>query len=283
MNAVTIQPGAAEKVAEAIVKSGFWKGANEHAVRLMCYLAEAEGQHPAIVYRDYHLMNGKPSKKAEAMLADFAKAGGKVEWHALDDECADATFSHSSGSVRIMWTIQRAKQAGLNSPMWKKYPRQMLRSRCVSEGVRSVFPSATSGLYEESEVADIAAESAPEAVEGRSGGDSQREVSPAAVKNWREPDSIYNCKTALHRGLTVHQAELRRLGDEGVIDDLEAYLTSAEYQEFLKIAGEHAPHYLEGGEPAPEEFVGCFALETRARDLIMLRGNTPADQEKENA
>lgn len=146
-----------------------------------------------------------------------------------------------------------------------------------------MFPSATSGLYEESEVADIVAESAPEAAEGHGEGENQREVRPVAAKNWREPDSIYNCKTALHRGLTVHQAELRRLGDEGVIDDLEAYLTSAEYQEFLKIAGEHAPHYLEGGEPAPEEFVGCFALETRARDLIMLRGNTPADQEKENA
>lgn len=116
--------------------------------------------------------------------------------------------------------------------------------------------------------------------EGQSQGDSQGAVSPPAKPTgWREPDSVYNCKTALHKGLTTHQAELRRIGDEGVFDDLDGYLTSPEYQEFVKIAGKHAPHYLEGGPPAPDEFVGTFALEQRARDLIALRGNNPAEKE----
>jgi hypothetical protein len=39
--------------------------------------------------------------------------------------------------------------------MWKKYPRQMLRSRVVSEGVRTVYPNATSGLYVPEEVRDF--------------------------------------------------------------------------------------------------------------------------------
>jgi uncharacterized protein YbbK (DUF523 family) len=39
--------------------------------------------------------------------------------------------------------------------MWKKYPRQMLRSRVVSEGVRTVCPGATSGMYVPEEVQDI--------------------------------------------------------------------------------------------------------------------------------
>jgi hypothetical protein len=39
--------------------------------------------------------------------------------------------------------------------MYKKYPRQMLRSRTISEGVRTVYPGATSGLYEEGEVASF--------------------------------------------------------------------------------------------------------------------------------
>jgi hypothetical protein len=34
-------------------------------------------------------------------------------------------------------------------------PRQMLRSRVISEGVRTVYPGATSGLYEEGEVASF--------------------------------------------------------------------------------------------------------------------------------
>jgi len=102
----------------------------------------------------------------------------------------------------------------------------------------------------------------------------QQEAPPRT--NW---GGRYPNKTALHRGLSVHQAELRRIGDEGVMDDLETYLTSPEYYDFLKQAGEHAKHYLEGGPPAPEEFIGCYALETRARDMIALRGNQPAERE----
>jgi hypothetical protein len=151
----------AKDVATALVKSELWPGANPNTILMLCYLAEAEGHHPAVVYRDYHILQGKPSKKAEAILRDFSAAGGRVEWHALDDTKADATFHHPSGTVRIEWTMERAAKANLKTAMWQKYPRQMLRSRCISEGVRSVCPAATSGLYEETEVADIVAEHHP--------------------------------------------------------------------------------------------------------------------------
>jgi hypothetical protein len=48
---------------------------------------------------------------------------------------------------------QTAQLAG--NQMYKKYPRQMLRSRVISEGIRTVYPGATSGLYEEGEVASF--------------------------------------------------------------------------------------------------------------------------------
>jgi hypothetical protein len=41
--------------------------------------------------------------------------------------------------------------------MYKKFPRQMLRSRVISEGVRTLWPLATSGFYEPGEAADIPA------------------------------------------------------------------------------------------------------------------------------
>lgn len=110
----------------------------------------------------------------------------------------------------------------------------------------------------------------------------QLEQSVEQVKHDARKDpwgKFYSGKAALHKGLNAHAAELRRIGDEGVFDDLEAYLTSPEYVEFVQIAGEHAPHYLEGGPPAPEEFIGIFTLEQRARDLIALRGNQPAEKE----
>jgi hypothetical protein len=49
-----------------------------------------------------------------------------------------------------------AQDAGLTrNPTWKSYPRQMLRSRCISEGIRTVFPGVVVGTYTPEEVQDM--------------------------------------------------------------------------------------------------------------------------------
>jgi len=117
----------------------------------------AEGRHPALAARDYDIIQGRPAKKSEAMLRDFLQSGGSVEWHDLTDDLADATFSHpQGGKVRITWDMERAKQAGLaGRDMFRKFPRQMLRSRVVSEGIRTTCPMATSGMYVPEEVQEF--------------------------------------------------------------------------------------------------------------------------------
>lgn len=159
MNALVVQPYAVsdmERMARAFAASKLFGVQNPEQALALCLVAQAEGRHPASAAQDYHIISGRPAKKADAMLRDFISAGGKVEWHKLDNEVADATFSHpSGGTVRIDWTLARAKDAGIANPMWKKYPRQMLRSRVVSEGVRTVCPGATSGMYVPEEVQDI--------------------------------------------------------------------------------------------------------------------------------
>lgn len=146
-----------QKMAVAIAKSGLF-GVNtpEQALALML-LAQAEGLHPVTAARDYHIIDGRPALKADAMLARFIRAGGKVRWHRLSDEAAVATFSHpDGGSVQIDWTIVRARRAGLGGkPMWAKYPRQMLRSRVISEGIRTVYPAVATGVYTPEEVSDF--------------------------------------------------------------------------------------------------------------------------------
>lgn len=128
----------------------------DEAMALML-IAHAEGRHPALAARDYDIINGKPAKKSEAMLRDFLQAGGKVEWHTLSDTVSDATFSHSEGgTIRISWDMERAKVAGLaGKDNWKKFPRQMLRARLVSEGIKTVCPMATSGMYVPEEIQDF--------------------------------------------------------------------------------------------------------------------------------
>lgn len=145
---VVMEFGQMERLAEAVAKSNLFGLKTKDQALVLMSIAQAEGMHPALAARDYDVIQGRPAKKAEAMLRDFLRAGGQVEWHELTDEKAEATFKHKQGGVvRISWDMTRAHQAGLKKEMYNKFPRQMLRSRCVSEGVRTVWPSATSGMY----------------------------------------------------------------------------------------------------------------------------------------
>lgn len=128
----------------------------EQALALMS-LCQAEGIHPMIAVRDYHIIKGRPSLKAETMLARFVQAGGTVEWHELNDMKAEATFRHpKGGTITLDWTIERGKMAGLaGGDNWRKYPRAMLRSRLISEGVRTVYPSIVQGVYTPEEIEAI--------------------------------------------------------------------------------------------------------------------------------
>jgi hypothetical protein len=146
-----------QTMANAVVKSQlFGMKTVEQATALML-IAQAEGYHPALAARDYHIIQGRPTLKAETMMARFQQQGGKVEWKTLTDEEVTATFSHpSGGSATITWTIEQAKKASLTGKdNWKNYPRAMLRARVVSEGIRTVFPGVVLGVYTPEEVQDI--------------------------------------------------------------------------------------------------------------------------------
>lgn len=146
-----------EKMAVTVAKSGlFGMKTSEQALSLML-LSQAEGIHPMIAVRDYHIISGRPSLKTDTMLARFQAAGGSVEWHTLTDAKAEATFSHpQGGKVKLDWTMERAKKAQLDQrDNWKNYPRAMLRSRLISEGIRSTFPGVIAGAYTPEEIEAI--------------------------------------------------------------------------------------------------------------------------------
>lgn len=145
-------------MAQAIAESklfGIQTPAQALALGLLC---QAEGRHPAEAARDYHIINGRPSLKSEAMLARFQQAGGRVEWHEYTHEAVSGTFTHpQGGSLKVSWSIKDAERAGLTgNSTWKKFPRQMLKARCISEAVRGIFPGVLSGLYAPEEVAEFA-------------------------------------------------------------------------------------------------------------------------------
>jgi len=146
-----------EKMAVAVAGSGlFGVKTKEQALSLML-IAQAEGLHPAIAARDYHIIDGRPALKADAMMARFQQAGGRVRWFKVDTAEVSAEFSHPHGGrVTITWTLADAQRAGVaGKGNWLKYPRQMLRARVISEGIRTVYPGVCIGVYTPEEVQDI--------------------------------------------------------------------------------------------------------------------------------
>jgi hypothetical protein len=146
-----------EKMANAITRSGlFGIRSQEQAVALML-IAQAEGKHPASVAAEYDIIQNRPALKSHAALARFQQAGGKIQWTSRTDDKASAKFNHpAGGEVEIIWTMERAKAAGLTGKSnWKTYPAQMLSCRVVAEGVRAVFPACLNGTYLVEEVQDF--------------------------------------------------------------------------------------------------------------------------------
>jgi len=144
-------------MAVAVVKSQlFGMKTVEQATALML-IAQAEGYHPALAARDYHIIQGRPTLKAETMMARFQQQGGRVEWNVLTNEEVTATFSHPmGGTATITWNMEMAKSAKLaDKDNWKSYPRAMMRARVVSEGIRTVFPGVVLGVYTPEEAQDI--------------------------------------------------------------------------------------------------------------------------------
>ena len=152
-----------ERMALAVAKSGLFGVKTPDQAMALMLIAQAEGLHPAIAARDYHVINGRPTLKADAMLARFQAAGGSVRWHEYADQRVVGTFTHpQGGNVEVTWTLEMATAAGLTkNPTWKSYPRQMLRARCISEGIRTVFPGVVVGTYTPEEAEDAGHEPAP--------------------------------------------------------------------------------------------------------------------------
>lgn len=145
-----------DRMAQVFAKSGLFGCKTVEQAAALMLVAQAEGRHPASVAQDYHIIQNRPSLKADAVLARYLAAGGKVEWLVNTDKKCSARFTHpATGSVEIDWTIEQATKAGLTkNTTWTSYPRAMLRSRVISEGVRTSFPAVMGGFLTQDEAVD---------------------------------------------------------------------------------------------------------------------------------
>jgi hypothetical protein len=151
-------------------------GMDEAQAFTLMMIAESEGIHPIQALKRYHVFQGKPSLKADAMLADLFKNGWEVEWleESWDRDKQAARFTHArkcpKGKV-VAFTMQDAEAAGLaGKDTWKHYAPSMMRARVVSMGCRMLDPGIVAGIYTPEEVADFEEKPETRVFHPRSGG-----------------------------------------------------------------------------------------------------------------
>jgi len=106
----------------------------------------------------FHSIQGKPSMAADAMVAVIRASGLCEKWDVMESTPARAVIVTrrvgSNRDVEKVWTAEDAKRAQLSTPMWAKYPAQMLRHRCATDLARQEYPDVLLGVYTADEISD---------------------------------------------------------------------------------------------------------------------------------
>lgn len=145
---------------DAIASSGMFGCENKSQGIVIAMQCMTERKPPLEMAKTYHLVKGKLSKRAEAMLAEFRKAGGKWTWGDLKDRERQTARVEFEGDVReVEYTINDAMLAGVYSQKsdspWQKNPAAMCRARLTSETLRAIAPEIVQGAYTPEEISQF--------------------------------------------------------------------------------------------------------------------------------
>jgi hypothetical protein len=152
-----------EAIAVKVARSGLYGLTDSQAFVLM-QIAIAEGLHPIQAVRRYHVIEGKPSMRADAMQAEFQRHGGRIKWVETTADACEAEFSHpvfQPDPVKIRFTLKEFVASGVATAQgglkknWRTFPAAMLRARVISAGVRMIDPGVVVGIYTPEEVGDF--------------------------------------------------------------------------------------------------------------------------------
>jgi hypothetical protein len=162
---------AIEKMGEMIWASGMFGCVKPEQGMVLAMQCLAEGKAPLELAKTYHIVEGKLTMRADAMLGRYLSSGGKVKWLARTDTEVKAVFIKDDNEVEICSNIEDFKKNGIAlsksgglKDNWKKFPRQMLTARTISEGVRLLAPQIIAGIYTPEEMQDINDRPAPRQV-----------------------------------------------------------------------------------------------------------------------
>lgn len=149
LNTLPDPMAAIDKGGEWIAKSGFFGVDRVEAGKFIFLACLCERMTFFQYLRTYDTVQGKPRKKALAMLAEFRAKGGKHKWIATGDDgkAAEIELTIDGQSIRSRFTIEDATRGGLvrKDSAWEKSPANMMRARAISNGVAMLCPEIVAG------------------------------------------------------------------------------------------------------------------------------------------
>ena len=153
---------AMQVMGEMIAGSGMFGCTKTEQGMVLAMQCLAEGKPPLELAKTYHIIEGKLTMRADAMLGRYLTSGGKVKWTERSDKRVAATWICDGNEVEIAVTIEEMTKnsvaLGNNGKLktnWQRFPRQMLTARNISEAVRLLMPQIVAGIYTPEEVSDF--------------------------------------------------------------------------------------------------------------------------------
>jgi len=150
---------AVKQLGDWIAHSGMFGATKPEQGYVLALECIASRMTPLSWKRENHLINGNITMKSESMLSGLMNAGWDIDWIQFDAQAAIADFSKGAKKVRVSFTADDAKVAGLIPAKpgsgWAKFPAEMLRARVISKATRMLDPRITQGRYTPEEVADF--------------------------------------------------------------------------------------------------------------------------------
>ena len=150
---------AAEQLGQWITRSGMFGADRPEQGNLLALQCLVERKAPLEMAKHYHVIQGRLSLRADAMLALYRERGGKVIWKQFDALGAKAQWVYDGNDLELAYTAEDAKAAGFLPARagsgWAKFPAEMMRARLISKAVRMLAPEVCTGSYTPEEIADF--------------------------------------------------------------------------------------------------------------------------------
>lgn len=149
------------------------------------------GVPPMLALRSIGLIDGKIIVAADLQLGAFKRAGGRSRFMKLDKDGATLWLRHPNGDEHTeTFTWQMAVEAKLTTKdNYQKHKVAMMRSRCITAGLKSVGYEPVAGMYDADEATEFAPPVVVAALEAQAGaaaasGTAERDI--AEVENISE-------------------------------------------------------------------------------------------------